>query len=181
MAIEPIKDEKVIDEMFEALAMRPRSGFVMSLYFEFALSTGLRVSDILSLKKKDIDNGVVKVKTSKTGLYRSIALNDNCRKRLEAYLMSKKDDDHIFDFNRQWVHQFLKKAADDIGIDKSKVSTHTTRKTAGWFIYLDSGKDVVKTQKFLGHKDPKETLAYLMIADDEVNRTLVNRSWRHIS
>jgi len=181
MAIEPIKDMKIIDEMFEALAMRPRSGFIMSLYFEFALSTGLRVSDILSLKKKDIENGVVKIKTSKTGLYRSIALNDNCRKRLDAYLMMKKDKDHIFDFKRQWVHQFLKKAADDIGIDSDKVSTHTTRKTAGWFFYLDSGRDLVKTQKFLGHRDPKETLTYLMINDDEVNQTLVNRSWRQIS
>lgn len=181
MAVEPIKDMKVVDEMFEALAMRPKSGFIMSLYFEFALSTGLRVSDILALKKKDIENGVVKVKTSKTGLYRNIALNDSCRKRMEAFLMIKKDDDYIFDFKRQWVHQFLKKAADDIGIDASKVSTHTTRKTAGWFFYLDSGKDIVKTQKFLGHRDPKETLAYLMIADDEVNQTLVNRNWRQTS
>jgi len=181
LAIEPIKDEKIIDEIFEALAMRPRSGFVMSLYFEFALSTGLRVSDILSLKKKDVDNGIVRIKTSKRGLYRRIALNDSCRKRLEAYLVTKKDNDNIFDFKRQWVHQFLKQAAVDVGIDETRISTHTTRKTAGWFFYLDSGKDIVKTQKFLGHRDPKETLVYLMINDEEVNETLVNRNWRQVS
>jgi integrase len=179
MPCEPIKDEKVIRDMFEALAMKSKThGFLYTLYFEFALSTGLRVSDILSLRKKDIQNGVVKVKTKKTGVYRHIALNDSCRKRLEAYLETKKDDDLIFPFKRQWVHKLLKWAADQAGYDKSKVSTHTTRKTAAWFFYLDSGKDIVKTQKFLGHKDPKETMAYLMLNDDEVNETLIHRSWR---
>ena len=177
MPSEPIKDENIIKEMFEALAMRPKNGFMYSFYFEFALSTGLRVGDILALKKKDIQDGVVKIKTSKTGLYRHIALNDSCRKKTEAFLAIKRDDDFLFEFKRQWVHKFLKEAAESIGIDKSKISTHTTRKTAGWFFYLDSGKDLVKTQRFLGHRDPKETLAYLMISDDEVNETLVNRSW----
>lgn len=179
MPCEPIKSEKMVAEMFEALSMR-RNGYIYSLYFEFALSTGLRVSDILSLKKRDVQNGIVKVKTQKTGVYKHIALNDSCRKQFDVYLSSKKDDDLIFDFKRQWVHKVIKQAAEDCGFDKSKFSTHTTRKTAGWFFYLDSGKDLVKTQKFLGHRDPKETLVYLMINDEEVNETLVdrNRSWR---
>ena len=128
-------------------------------------------------KKKDIENGVVKLKTKKTGVYRHLALNDRCRSNLEALLSTKRDDDPIFNFGRQWVHKFLKDAAKDIGIDASRISTHTTRKTAAWFFYLDSGTDLVKTQKFLGHSDPKETLVYLMINDDEVNETLVHRSW----
>lgn len=177
MPCEPIKDEKIIDEMFEALGMK-RNGFIYQLYFEFALSTGLRVSDILSLKKKDIQNGIVKIKQQKNKLYRNIALNDSCRKQFDVYLKNKKDEDLIFPFKRQWIHKLLKEAAEFIGIDKSKVSCHTTRKTAGWFFYLDSEKDIVKTQNFLGHRDPKETLAYLMINDEEVNKTLVNRNWR---
>jgi integrase len=177
MPSEPLKNEKHIEEMFEVLGMK-RNGFIYQLYFEVALSTGLRVSDILSLKKKDIQSGIVKIKTKKTGLYRNIALNDSCRKQLDVYLKNKKDDDLIFPFKRQWVHKLLKEAAEMIGIDKSKVSCHTTRKTAGWFFYLDSGKDLVKTQNFLGHRDPKETLVYLMINDEEVNKTLVNRNWR---
>ncbi|MFJ7932645.1 tyrosine-type recombinase/integrase [Peribacillus sp. NPDC096448] len=177
MTSEPIKDEKIIQEMFEALGMK-KNGFVYQLYFEFALSTGLRVSDILALKKKDIQNGIVKIKTQKTGLYRNIGLNDSCRKQLEVFLKNKKDEDLIFPYQRQWIHKLLKEAAEMVGIDKSKISTHTTRKTAGWFFYMDSGKDIVKTQNFLGHRDPKETLAYLMISDDEVNETLVQRSWR---
>lgn len=177
MTCEPIKDKKKVDEMFEVLSSR-RNGYTYALYFEFALSTGLRVSDILSLKKKDIQDGIVKVKTQKTGLYRNIALNDSCRQQLEFYLKNKKEEDLIFPFKRQWVHKIIKHAADMVGLDKSKVSTHTTRKTAGWFYYINTGKDLVKTQKFLGHRDPKETLTYLMINDAEVNEDLVNITWR---
>lgn len=177
MPCEPIKDESVIEELFEAFGQR-KNGFVYQMYLELALSTGLRVGDILALRKKDIQNGIVKLTQQKNDKYRNIALNDSCRKQLEAYTKRMKDDDFIFPFKRQWVHKLMKWGADQIGLDKSKVSTHTTRKTAGWFFYLDSGKDIVKTQHFLGHRDPKETLAYLMIKEDEVNQTLVNRSWR---
>lgn len=177
MTCEPIKDLKIIDEMFEALGMK-RNGFIYQLYFEFALSTGLRVSDILSLKKKDIQDGIVKIKTQKTGLYRNLALNDSCRKQMEVYLKNKKDDDLIFPFKRQWIHKLLKEAAEMVGLDKSKISTHTTRKTSGWFFYQNTGKDLVKTQKFLGHRDPKETITYLMINEQEVNESLIEFNWR---
>jgi len=176
MICEPIKDEKIVREFMEVLATK-KNGFVYSLYFEFALSTGLRVSDILSLRKKDVKEGIVRIKTSKTQLNRNIALNDACRKKMEVYLTTKKEHEIIFPFGRTYVHKLLKWAADQIGYDQTIVSTHTTRKTAGWFLYLDSGKDLVKTQKFLGHRDPKETITYLMINDDEVNQTLIKRAW----
>lgn len=47
----PIKDLNKINDMFEALGSR-QNGYVYTLYLEFALSTALRVSDILSLRKK---------------------------------------------------------------------------------------------------------------------------------
>lgn len=178
MPCEPIKDRKIVDEIFEVLGTK-KNGFVYQMYFDIALSTGLRVSDILKLRKKDIQNGVVKIKTQKTGKYRHIALNDSCRRHLAVYTERMKGDDLIFTFKRQWVHKIFKWAADQVGLDSSKISTHTTRKTAGWFHYLDTGKDLVSVQHFLGHRDPKETLAYLMINDEEVNEVLVKRTWRN--
>ena len=164
MVCEPLKDKKIIGEFFEGLGMK-RQGFVYQLYFELGLSTALRVSDLLSLRKRDIQNGIVKVQTSKTGLYRHIALSDSCRQNVEVYLKGKKDDDLLFPFTRQNVHKFMKETARFIGIDASKVSTHTTRKTAAWFYYLNNNRDIVLTMKFLGHKDPLVTTKYLMIND----------------
>ncbi|MCO7128420.1 tyrosine-type recombinase/integrase [Sporolactobacillus shoreicorticis] len=177
MASVPIKDQKKIKEMFEALASR-QNGEVYTLYFEFALSTALRVSDILSLRKRNIRNGYVHVKTMKTGMERVIVLNKNCRKRMDSYLKTKKDDDLIFPFKRQWVHKLLKWAADFAGLDPRYISCHSTRKTAAWRFYIDSNHDIMKTMYLLGHKSPKETRFYLGINDEEVNHQLINVSWR---
>jgi len=176
MPCEPIKDKRIIDDMMESLAMR-KNGFVYTLYFEFALSTALRVSDILSLKKKDIKDGTVRLKTQKTGLFKKIELNPTCREKLELYLRMKKDDDLIFPFKRQWVHKLMKFAADYAGVPKDNISCHTTRKTAAYRYYIATGCDINKTMKLLGHKDPKVTREYLLINDDEVNEELVAISW----
>lgn len=176
MSSVPIKDKKIVNEMMEVLASK-HNGFIYALYFEFALSTALRVSDILSLRKKDIKNGVVYIKTQKTGQHKHIALNDKCRNKMETYLEHKKDGDLIFDFTRQWIHQLLKWAADQIGLDKSLVSCHTTRKTAAWRFYISSGHDIVKTGQLLGHKSATETRKYLGIDDTEVNELNVTLFW----
>ncbi|MCI1881450.1 MAG: tyrosine-type recombinase/integrase [Sporolactobacillus sp.] len=177
MASVPIKDQRVIQQIFAALGSK-RKGRVYTLYFEFALSTALRVSDILSLRKKDIVSGYVYLRTKKTGLKRAIVLNEGCRKRIEDYLQTKDDEDLIFPFKRQWVHKLLKWAADYCGVDPRHISCHTTRKTAAWRFYVDSDHDIMKTMYLLGHRSPKETRFYLGINDEEVNRQLVQTSWR---
>ncbi|MFJ7680436.1 tyrosine-type recombinase/integrase [Peribacillus sp. NPDC097198] len=176
MVCVPIKDPKIVKEMMEVLDGR-QNGFIYSLYFEFGLSTALRVSDILSLKKKDIKDGVVYIKTQKTGVVKHIGLNDKCRSKMEMYLEMKKDDDIIFDFTRQWVHQIIKWAADQVGFNKSLVSCHTTRKTSAWRFYEKSGFDIVKTGQLLGHKSSTETRKYLGIDEEEVNELNITIEW----
>ncbi|SFG31336.1 tyrosine-type recombinase/integrase [Sporolactobacillus nakayamae] len=177
MASIPIKDQNAIREIFSALASK-RKGEIYTLYFEFALSTALRVSDILSLRKKNITNGYVHVRTMKTGLERVIVLNESCRKRMENYLEDKDEEDLIFPFKRQWIHKLLKWAANYSGLNSTHISCHTTRKTAAWRFYIDSNHDIMKTMYLLGHRSPKETRFYLGINDEEVNHQLITTTWR---
>ncbi|HFJ9368784.1 tyrosine-type recombinase/integrase [Bacillus cereus group sp. BY6-1LC] len=172
---EPIRDPKKVKEMLEALSMR-ENGFRDALLFEVGISTGLRVSDILSLKKSDISNGMIRIKTKKTSKYKVIALNDSCREKLDMYTEHMQDDQLLFPIKRQWVHKILKWGAEMIGLDKRYVSTHVMRKTAAYHFYKKT-KDISKTQAFLGHRDHKETQRYIMITDEEVNEDLVDISW----
>ncbi|WP_158511576.1 tyrosine-type recombinase/integrase [Sporolactobacillus vineae] len=177
LASVPLKNQEEINGIFEALGSKQK-GEIYTLYFEFALSTALRVSDILALRKGNIVNGYVHVHTMKTGLERVIVLNEHCRKRMEDYLGEKKDDDLIFPFKRQWIHKLLKWAADYSGLDSVHISCHTTRKTAAWRFYIESNHDIMKTMYLLGHKSPKETRFYLGINDEEVNLQLIQTTWR---
>lgn len=172
---EPIRDKQKVKEMLEVLSTR-ENGFRDALLFEVGLSTALRISDILSLKKSDVSNGIVRIKTKKTGRYKVIALNDSCRNKLEVYTEHMHDDQLLFPIQRQWVHKFLKWAGDQVGLDKRYVSTHVMRKTSAYFFYQKT-KDIVKTQEFLGHRSSSETRKYLMLNDEEVNKDLVNISW----
>jgi len=53
MTVEPIRDKTKIKQMYQLLQGRdPKYG----LLFKFGLNTGLRISDILPLKVKDIFN-----------------------------------------------------------------------------------------------------------------------------
>ncbi|MDQ0197082.1 tyrosine-type recombinase/integrase [Neobacillus ginsengisoli] len=178
MVCEPIKDKEIVKEILEALRMR-RNGFRDALFFEFLLSTALRVSDALSIPKKDIDfiEGTVRVHISKTKGFKIIKLNPPILKDLHQYTKDMRDTDLIFPFKRQWAHKMMKWACEMVGLDKSRYSIHSTKKTAGWFFYI-SQFDIVKTMHFLGHRDTKETMAYLMIHDEEVNQQLAGMSWR---
>lgn len=172
---EPIRDFEKVQEMLEALRMR-KNGFRDALLFEVGLSTGLRISDILSLKKSNVSEGFIRIMTQKTHMYKMIALNDSCREKLEIYMKGMKDDDLLFPIQRQWVHKQLKWAAEMVGLDKRYVSTHVMRKTAAYHFYKRTN-DIVRTQEFLGHRSSRETKKYLMITDEEVNEHLHNFSW----
>lgn len=179
MACEPIKDKQKVADVLETLSMRKHHGFRDALLFEFLLSTGLRVSDAISVKKSDIDflEGALRVYINKTKDHRLILLNKPVLRKLYEYTKDMDDQEILFPFTRQWAHKLLKWGFDQAGLDSQRYSTHTTRKTAGWFFYEESGKDIIKTMYFLGHRNPKECRAYLMISDEEVNSQLKDMTW----
>jgi len=178
MPNEPIKDKKTVKKILEVLSTR-RNGFRDALLFEFLLSTGLRISDGLSVRKKDINikDGLLRICTSKNGEDRIIALNTKLLHKLDVYSSNMNKDDLLFPVQRQWVHKIVKWATDQVGLDSSRYSCHTTRKTAAYHFYHDSGRDLARTMHFLGHRSTKETMRYLGLKDEEVNERLVLMNW----
>lgn len=178
MANEPIKSKKKVKEILEVLATR-RNGFRDALLFEFLLSTGLRISDGLSVKKGDINikDGVLRICTSKNGEDRIIGLNPKLLHKLDIYAENMKKDELLFPVQRQWVHKIIKWATDQVGLDSSRYSCHSTRKTSAFHFYMDNGCNIALTMHFLGHRSTKETMRYLGLKDEEVNKHLVMMEW----
>jgi len=168
---EPIKDRAKIQEMKKAL-QEGQNGFRNRLLFEMGLASALRITDLTSLKKKNIVDGFVRIKTGKTGRIKLIEINPKVYQMLLIHLEDKEEDDFIFDIGRVMAWKILKDAAKKVGL--SNISSHSMRKTTAWHFYHESGKDIRKTMALLGHKDPKETRIYLNIDDDEVNVLLKN-------
>jgi integrase/recombinase XerD len=63
--------------------------------------------------------------------------------------------------NRSSVFRMLREACMACGIDSTRVSTHSFRKTFVSRIYKASGHDLIATQRIVGHTNPQTTSRYL--------------------
>lgn len=166
-----------IEEVRALIATPMKNGAVKSAYL-FSCFCGLRVSDIVGLKWKDvfIDNGqyrlAVSMQKTKEPIY--LPLSTEALKWMPER-GEKTADDHVFDLpSPSMMNLLIKPWAKAAGIDK-RFTFHTARHTFATMM-LTLGADLYTTSKLLGHADVKMTQVYAKIInkkkDDAVN--LVN-------
>ncbi|MDM7275954.1 MAG: tyrosine-type recombinase/integrase [Thermoprotei archaeon] len=134
--------------------------------------TGLRASELLSLRVSDIDfaEGRVRV-TGKYGKQRIVFLGPISRLVLYEYTArtGKRPGDNIVDISYQALYKRLKRLALKAGIPQEKVRPHILRHTFATEA-LRRGMNMSALQKLLGHNDIKVTQLYLHLTMDDVKR-----------
>lgn len=132
--------------------------------WEIGCSTGLRVSDIISLTVGQIRTEKPTIREQKTGKSKRIYIPKKTREKLIEKTRHKKDDEFVFSSNsksghitRQAVFKAFKKASANININ---VGTHTMRKNYAIKMAC-KGKGLQYVQKKLNHNNIAETLLYL--------------------
>lgn len=141
------------------------------ILFLLGINVGLRVSDMLKLKAKDLKGKKkVTVIEGKTKKKRIIYL-ENIYDELNEYINtlesewlfpSRKGNQPI---SRIQAYRQLNKAADMV--DLQAIGTHTMRKTFGYWHYKQF-RDVAELQGILNHSKPSTTLKYIGISEEEV-------------
>ncbi len=63
--------------------------------------------------------------------------------------------------SRSQAFRMIVAAAEDCGIDTTRISTHSGRKTFAARVYSATGKDLIATQRLMGHTSPMTTARYL--------------------
>lgn len=165
-------------EEVKALITTPMKNDMVKRAYLFSCFCGLRISDILGLKWKDvfIDHGqyrlAVSMKKTKEPIY--LPLSSEALKWMPER-GSKTPEDHVFDLpTGNQINYLLKPWAKAAGINK-RFSFHTARHTFATMM-LTLGADLYTTSKLLGHADVKMTQVYAKIVnkkkDEAVN--LVN-------
>jgi len=185
--VEPIRDVKQIDQIKGNLYRKknPRD----YLLFVFGINSGLRISDILSLKLGDVkDNrGNLKdyltIKEQKTDKTRKVYFNKQIKDALNYYLAKTKifDLDQYFFTNeksnkniplsRVRAYQLINKWCREVGITY-KVGGHTLRKSFGFHL-RKQGISIEQISNLLNHQNLKVTFRYIGINDDE-NKEVIN-------
>lgn len=133
--------------------------------------TGLRISDVLTLKREQVATKffVVEQKTKKRRAVRlPQKLVDAILKQAgEIYCFSHRDNPHKHK-TRQAVWADLKRASKAFRL-KGDLSPHSLRKHYATELY-NKYKDIAKVQKALNHSAPEITLIYLMADKIKSNR-----------
>lgn len=141
----------------------------------FAVYSGLRFSDLTSLKRENIvvEDGKkwLVTKMQKTGeilrLPIYLLFDGKCVDLIDRY--AADDRKLIFDdFTNQYVNRALKEIAAMAGITKP-ITFHTARHTQATYL-LYKGVPVTTVQKLLGHKKLQTTQIYTKVMD----RTIVS-------
>lgn len=171
-AMQPIRDRKTISDVKNWLLTE--KGAKYAFLFTLGINTGLRVSDLLRLKVKDVKHkSILYIKLKKTERTVEIPLNSFIREEIAAYIQFKKDEDYLFPsrmgvnrpLTRQMISLVLTEAAKALELDR--INTHSMRKTFGYWHYKQF-QDVRFLMKLFGHHSQSQTLDYIGITTEEM-------------
>lgn len=180
MKVNPIKD---LNKVRELKKMIIEDGKIrLAFLFVLGINTGFRVSDLLKVQYEDIRNkDEITLREQKTKKMKTVAINSEIKKLFS--LIDEGNTGYIFisesnrnkathaTWSRQYVSQELKRYADIAGI-KENVSTHTMRKTFGYFMYKKTN-NLALVQKLLNHSSIANTLKYIGIEQEQLNTAVM--------
>ena len=148
------------------------------------LYTGLRISDILSLRWKDLlEKESVEITEKKTGKVRKISINRMLREtvsRLSSKITRFNPDQYIFlnkygkkTISRQFVNWKLKELMKKYEVVKNikGVKSHSLRKSFGrrvWENNEKSEKGLIMLNEIFDHSSIRTTKIYLGIREKEI-------------
>ena len=153
-----------------------------TLIIELLYSTGLRVSELVNIKIKDIDTKEKVIKVLGKGSKERIVLYNNhtsralnkylnngyheYNKKNSGYLILNKNGDKLSDrYVRNIINNLVRKAGLNI-----KISPHTIRHTFATDM-LEEGADLVTVKELLGHESLNTTSIYTHITNEQIKKT----------
>ena len=169
---------ELLDSYTEESFREMRTVTILELFY----SSGMRLSELLNLKEKDISkhNSTVKV-TGKGSKDRIIPLGKKAMGRLEKYISFKRKEygklDHDFLFITDkglkvypvFIQRLIKKELAKIS-ESTKNSPHILRHSYATHM-LDNGADLRSIKDLLGHENISTTQVYTHVTKEKIKQT----------
>ena len=139
-------------------------------------SAGLRRSEVLNLKKEDVDSSrmLIKVKGGKGKKDRYTTLSEKVLELLRDYYKEYRPNDYLFEspngnqYSATSIQNILKKSARKAGINK-RVHIHMLRHSFATHL-LEQGTNLRIIQQLLGHDSIKTTEIYTHVTSADINK-----------
>ncbi|MHB9057190.1 MAG: site-specific tyrosine recombinase/integron integrase [Paludibacteraceae bacterium] len=159
-----VLSEEEVTAILKSITNIKHKAIIMTIY-----SGGLRISELINLKIKDIDSGrmQIRVEQSKGKKDRYTLLSKKTLITLRQYFKEYKPTDWLFEgedggqYSDRSIQNILKAAVQKAGI-KKRITVHTLRHSFATHL-LENGTDLRYIQNLLGHSSSKTTEIYTHI------------------
>lgn len=163
------KDENITAMLHDLRLMHAK----YEVLFAIGYTTGLRVSDVLSLRANILTKEKIVIKEQKTGKKRTIELTQWVRELIERhckryrlcprdFLVFSRDYQRDKHLSRVQAYRIMRSVGAELGLEG--IGTHCMRKTFAQRQYERTG-DIVGVQEVLNHKYLTTTILYLANGD----------------
>lgn len=144
------------------------------LIIKFLYSSGLRLQELIDLKRKDIDfeRGVLNVRKGKGKKDRVTLISESLKLNLLKYYSNTQfKTEYIFEgrngkYTKKSVQKVLDNSGKRVGV---KVTPHMLRHSFATHL-LEQGTDIRHIQKLLGHSDLKTTEIYTHVSTKDLSK-----------
>lgn len=147
----------------KGISHRPNHRVAMAAKLEYA--TGMRISDIVKMRQKDIvrdgNRYRLDLTEQKTGKKRTFRISNAVYDAIDEYCAKHKitSDKPIIGTSTYAIQKQLKYVSEYLGIER--FNTHSLRKSSAYRVYQLTNRDIVATQMYLNHSSPMVTSRYL--------------------
>ncbi len=177
--------EREIDALLECPENSSSRGIRDKAMLEVMYATGIKVSELISLKTNDVDAELGYLRCVQTKNVRIIPLGRCATTALKNYLtlarpiMANEETQVLFVncngdvMSRQGFWKIVKEYAKKAGIKKD-INPHTLRHSFATHL-IENGADLFSIQEMLGHKDISSTQVYAKMAHSGI-RDVYNKA-----
>ena len=176
---------KEIDRLLTAIDLSHAQGYRNLTILETLYGSGLRVSELISLKISDLhfEENLLLI-TGKGNKQRLVPLGGVCKQKLQVYIEEvrvhvpvKKDyrdivflNQHGRQLTRAMIFTIVRQSAANAGIEK-KISPHTFRHSFATHL-LENGADLRSIQLMMGHENITTTEVYMHLDTQHLSKSL---------
>lgn len=177
------------------LSNEPKSYSLVRDIFCFACYTGLRYSDVKTLRPEHIKSGEIVKRMVKTQRIETIPLIPNAQAILDKYPVEQSNSYLFRVLSNPIVNRYIKEVGEKVGIDSTMtitkkqggkaheisepkykfISFHAARHTF-IILSLEKGVRVEVVQKAVGHRDIKTTMKYVKLLGSVVKGEIL-KGW----
>lgn len=177
--VEPIRDPETVKKIGEYLKEKDSKLYIM---YAIGIYCGLRITDILKLKVKDIKGKQnINIKEQKTGNVKTYPVKAALANEITKYCTDNSlgSSDYLIHrrgtpekhISRRYAYKVINEAG--LHFNLNNLGTHSMRKTFGYHFYKQTN-NIVLLMKIFNHNDQNKTLRYIGVEQDTVNEAMRN-------